>query len=448
MVLRYGSILPVLLLLFLAGSVSMASAADTAPVMIASQESEPGTLNTSVSDLIEFVNEAVVYSQQVGKEKALLEFSRQNGSFTRGDLYIWAYDFDGINLAHPWHPEYHGTNKLDLTDISGFPMIAAMRDVAANGSGFVRYQYENPVSGQTEPKLAYVKRIDDSWWIGSGIYGPDLPLPSKTPESVRDMLKDRVDEAIRYTDEHGSDQALSAFNNQTGPFITNETYIFAFDMNGTTLAHPFHPDRIGVNESALTDINGASIGHEKLAIAAEGGGFLYYVFNNPDAGDEPQFKISYVRPADTSLVLGTGIYLPDIPASFPTERRDELIVTVRKAISYIHEHGKEAAIREFNDPNGTFSDPEMFVFAFDTDGTLLANPYLPGLVGKDRTKDMDPYGKYPVQQLIRDAKAGGGFSYYFFADPGSDYAIRLKLAYTDLADDTLVVGAGIFPDNV
>lgn len=61
---------------------------------------------------------------------------------------------------------------------------------------------------------------------------------------------------------------------------------------------------------------------------------------------------------------------------------------------------------EFNDLNGSFSDREMFVFAFDSNGILLANPFLPGLVGQSRLQDRDPYGKYPVKQLIWNAKQG------------------------------------------
>lgn len=56
-----------------------------------------------------------------------------------------------------------------------------------------------------------------------------------------------------------------------------------------------------------------------------------------------------------------------------------------EAVHYVYEQGRDAGIREFNDPSGTFSDPEMFIFAFDMNGTLLANPYFPGLVGQNRT---------------------------------------------------------------
>lgn len=402
--------------------------------------------NVSVNSLIRFVDESVVYAERNGRDAALKEFSDPNGSFSRGEMYIWAYNFDGINLAHPWHPEYLGKNKLDLMDPDGFHMIEAMRNTARNGSGFVWYQFDNPVSGKTEPKISYVKRVDDSWWLASGIYGTNLTVPEISPESVQTLLSGLVLKAGLFAKEHGKEEALAAFNNPEGPFVTNETYIFAFDMNGTTLAMPFAPGKVGMNEKNLTDINGVSIGNEKLIVAESGGGFWYYVFGNPNADNSSQFKVSYVYPVSPDLVVGAGLYLPDIPVIFTPEKREELKKKVREAISYANEIGKDKAIHEFNDPEGRFSDPDMFIFAFDSNGTLLANPYLPGLVGLNRMNDRDSYGKFAAKQLIANAKNGGGYSYYFFADPGSDYAIRLKLGYSEQADNNLIVGSGIFPE--
>lgn len=436
------------LLILLAGTFSTALPVENLYQVTYGNESSAETLSSSpVTDLIAFVNEAAVYAQRNGKNSALKEFALQNGSFTRGDRYIWAYDFRGVNLAHPWHPEYTGENKLLLADSAGFHMIEAMQNVALNGSGFVRYQYENPVTGIIEPKLAYVKRVDDTWWLASGIYGGNISIPAQAPESVRDNLEEQVGQAIIYTRDVGKEDALKTFNNQSGQFTTDRTYIFAFDMNGTTLALPFFPEMVGVSQGNLTDVNGVSIGGEKLMVAREGGGFWYYVFDNPDAGKKPEFKVSYIRPVDDNWVIGTGVYLSDIPVEFSAGNRENLVSRVHEAVAYVQENGREGAIREFNDPNGTFSDPNMFIFAFDRNGTLLANPYLPGLVGVNRLNDRDPYGKYPVRQLIADAEGGGGFTYYFFADPGSDYDIRLKLGYTELAADDLILGAGIFPDK-
>jgi polar amino acid transport system substrate-binding protein len=318
-----------------------------------------------------------------------------------------------------------------------------LQTIARNGSGFVAYQYENPVTGSTEPKLAYVKRIDDTWWLASGIYGSDLIIPMQSPEVVREILKAKVDYAVEYANSYGKQEALAAFNNVSGLFAANGTYIFAFDMDGTTLAMPFEHSRIGINERNLTDLNGVSIGGEKLRLAHQGGGYFYYVYTNPSSG-VAEFKVSYVKPVDSQWVVGAGTYLPDIPVTFPRERRDRLVAQVSKAAEYVRSNGRAEAIAEFNDLNGNFSDQDMYVFAFDRNGTYLASPYLPGLIGMNRLQDRDVYGEYPVPYIIKNAEQGGGFMYYFFADPATNYTIRTKLGYSQMAGDDLIVGAGIF----
>jgi polar amino acid transport system substrate-binding protein len=194
------------------------------------------------------------------------------------------------------------------------------------------------------------------------------------------------------------------------------------------------------------DVNGVAIGETKLRIAKNGGGYFYYVFANPVSG-KPEFKISYVEPVDSTWAVGSGTYLADLPTGFSQERRDLLVTRVNEAAAYVQKHGRENAIAEFNNPNSTFEDPAMFVFAFDRNGTLLANPYLPGLVGHNRLADRDPYGEYPVPQILAGAESGGGFTYWFFANPADDYGVGLKLGYAELAGDDLIVGAGIFPEQ-
>jgi signal transduction histidine kinase len=193
----------------------------------------------------------------------------------------------------------------------------------------------------------------------------------------------------------------------------------------------------------MTDRNGVSIGREKLRIARNGGGFWYYVYDNPDAGSRPDFKVSYFMPAGDDWMIGSGMYLPEVNAGFTDSDRDALVAKVKEAVAFVKEHGRGEAVREFNDPNGTFSDPMMYIFAFDYNGTLLANPFLPGIVGVNRMTDQDPYGSNPPGQMIANAENGGGFAYYFFADPADGYKTTLKLAYTEPADG-IVVGSGIF----
>ena len=141
--------------------------------------SPAGAPSSTKEELVAFVKEAVAYAKANGKERALAEFDKRNGSFFRGDLYIYAYDYNGTTIAHPVNPEKIGVNRLDETDVYGNQFIRNLREAAYNGSGFSEYYYINPLHNNAiEKKLGYVEKVDGTWWLGSGIYeGPaDLPV--------------------------------------------------------------------------------------------------------------------------------------------------------------------------------------------------------------------------------------------------------------------------------
>lgn len=130
------------------------------------------TPSHSTDEMVAFVKDAVAFANAQGKDTALAVFSDPNGSFTRGDLYIYAYDFNGTTVAHPINPEKIGVNRLNETDVTGGYYIRNLRDAAENGSGFVYFYYVDPAQNLTvRPKLGYVEKVDDTWWLGSGIYG-------------------------------------------------------------------------------------------------------------------------------------------------------------------------------------------------------------------------------------------------------------------------------------
>ncbi len=141
---------------------------------------ENNTSAERVSDMVKFVQEAVAYARDHGKEKALAEFSDRNGSFFRKDLYIYAYDFNGTTLAHPLQTELIGKSRLNETDANNEFFIRNLRDAAQNGSGFVVFHYVNPAhNNSVEKKLGYVEAVDDTWWLGSGLYGEDVTIPKE-----------------------------------------------------------------------------------------------------------------------------------------------------------------------------------------------------------------------------------------------------------------------------
>lgn len=152
-----------------AASVPVAPSPAVAPV-ISPSPSQPA----SQEEMVAFVQEAVAYAKKNGKERALAEFSNRNGSFFRGVLYIYAYDYNGTTIAHPVNPEKIGVNRLKEPDAQGTWFITNLREAAYNGTGFATYTYINPVHNNiVEKKLGYVMKVDDTWWLGSGIYfGP------------------------------------------------------------------------------------------------------------------------------------------------------------------------------------------------------------------------------------------------------------------------------------
>ena len=127
--------------------------------------------NESRKELVAFVEEAKAFALNHSKEDALRVFNDRNGKFVKGDRYIFAYDFKGNTLALPFEPEAIGTNRIDLKDPNDVYALLEPIDVAKRGSGFTYVIYKDPAENMTNRlKLRYVKKVNDEWFLGSGIY--------------------------------------------------------------------------------------------------------------------------------------------------------------------------------------------------------------------------------------------------------------------------------------
>ncbi|MFB3765078.1 MAG: cache domain-containing protein [Methanotrichaceae archaeon] len=259
------------------------------------------------ADLIAFVEEAVAYAHTNGKDRALKEFSNRNGSFVRGDLYIYAYDFQGTNIAHPFKPDWIGKNKLNVTDSNGIPYIKNLIKVAKEEKGFTYFIFPNPAHGnRDEFKIGYAMKVDDSWWLGSGIYLSNIS--ANFSQGARNDLVSFVDSAVKYAKENGKDRALKDFNDKNGTFFKGGLYIFAYDFNGTTLALPTQPDLVGANRIDVADLNGVKFVRYMRDLAREGRGSAYYIYPDPTKNMTQRLKLSYVEKIDDNWWLGAGIY--------------------------------------------------------------------------------------------------------------------------------------------
>lgn len=116
------------------------------------------------------VEKAQAYIKENGKEKSLAEISNLKGKFIDRDLYLFAYDFKGVNLAHGANNNLIGKNLLILQDPDGKFVIKDLIETARKGSGWYDYKWTNPLTKKVEGKTSYVVKIDDGLWIGCGVY--------------------------------------------------------------------------------------------------------------------------------------------------------------------------------------------------------------------------------------------------------------------------------------
>ena len=117
-----------------------------------------------------FVKKAAVFIKANGNDKAYEEFT--NGKqFKDRDLYIFAYDFTGKNLAHGANPKLVGKDLSGLKDPDGKMILPPLVEIAkSKGKGWSEsFKFRNPVTEKMEPKVVYVERVGEIF-LGCGIY--------------------------------------------------------------------------------------------------------------------------------------------------------------------------------------------------------------------------------------------------------------------------------------
>lgn len=275
---------------------------------------------------------------------------------------------------------------------------------------------------------------------------PSVIAPVQTADGQYASLSRFVDSAEAYAKQSGRDAALTEFNNLSGTFTEGDRYIFAYGMDGTTLAWPYQPGMLGTNRANVTDTNGVMHIRRMIELAGEGGGWVYYVTKNPAHNNSEELKLTYVRPVDSTWFVGSGVYLSEIPAIFTPAEKDQLVERVRQARTYAQANGAAKAIRDFNDRNGTFASGTRYIYAYGFNGTTLALPFQPELIGTDRLDFADTYGVKVIRQQISLCRNGGGFYYLHYYNPDTGKP-GLKFNYVEPVDDTWFVGSGIYTDR-
>ncbi|MEW6518352.1 MAG: cache domain-containing protein [Thermodesulfobacteriota bacterium] len=122
---------------------------------------------------------------------------------------------------------------------------------------------------------------------------------------------------------------------------------------------------------------------------------------------------------------------------------DEARAMVEKAAALVKAEGKDKALVEIGNPQGQFVKGELYVFAYDLTGTMVAHPVNPKLVGKNLLEVPDAGGKLFRKEIIELAKTkGSGWVDYKYKNPQTG-KVENKTTYI-MKEGEVVLCCGIY----
>jgi len=130
----------------------------------------------------------------------------------------------------------------------------------------------------------------------------------------------------------------------------------------------------------------------------------------------------------------------------PTVHADDkadAIKLVQDSAAFLKANGLEKALDALNDPKGAFVKGDLYVFAYDLSGNMMANVAKPAMVGQNVLDVPDSAGKKFRKEIIdRAQKEGSGWVDYKTLHPKTKL-VEDKTTYFERADD-IVLGCGIY----
>ncbi len=101
---------------------------------------------------------------------ALARITDAANGYTDRDMYVFAFDRQGIYRAFAGKPEKVGTAVRDNPGVDGAKLVADAFEQAAHGGGWVDYDFSNPQTGQVDRKTSYVSPVTPDLVLGCGVY--------------------------------------------------------------------------------------------------------------------------------------------------------------------------------------------------------------------------------------------------------------------------------------
>ena len=118
---------------------------------------------------------------------------------------------------------------------------------------------------------------------------------------------------------------------------------------------------------------------------------------------------------------------------------------VERAVAFYKASGKRIALAEYTNPNGQFVLDEMYLYALNPRGTMLAHGVNENFVGEEFIDIKDYDGKMFIKEIVDIAnKEGSGWVTYKWYNPVTKEVLP-KNVYFKKVDD-LIICSGVYEE--
>jgi len=115
------------------------------------------------------VEAAVTFCSKNPAAKCFEEVNK-GAQFKKGELFIFAFDFNGKSLANGGIASMIGKDMINAKSADGQPFIQKQIELAKKGSGWLEYDWINPSTQKVQKKVSFVKKVNNDFYVGSGIH--------------------------------------------------------------------------------------------------------------------------------------------------------------------------------------------------------------------------------------------------------------------------------------
>ncbi len=300
-------------------------------------ESEPEMIQETLKAFV-LSAEAHFTGVSLGELQALpAAIQVEGGDWNYKSMYLVVLTTDGTVFAHGEDPSKNFTNVIDDVDDNGKEVVKEILAVAdREEGGFVEYAWDDPSTDEDDAdggaRVCYAILTAHPQYprefVIVGGYHHNVTSTEEEPESPevtamdvrdRETLKAFVKSAKAHAESLTENIRINEFRGSQWKF--ESVYIFILNDEGVIRWHGANADLVGQNLSNLEDaVTGALFVQEIIEVAASGGGYVEYHFDDPSVeGDEDNTspKVAYVESftsplpnlfPDQNLIIASAFY--------------------------------------------------------------------------------------------------------------------------------------------